>query len=183
MDSVQRVLGREELGKVLGRKAVKKGDFVLSSGKKSSYYVDLKLAYTEPIVLKSIAAEVERLMEERGIKPEKIAGIELGAVPIIAALSIESGFPFLIIRKKEKTYGTKSRIIGEVKRGESVAIVEDVATTGSSILSCAEAIREAGAECKTAIAIIDREEGAGEALRKFNIELLSLFKSKEIGVG
>jgi len=176
-------MSREELKRVLGEKAVKKGDFVLSSGKKSSYYVDLKLAYTEPEVLKSIAVEINALMKVHGIKAGKIAGIELGAVPILAALSMESKLPFLIVRKKEKVHGTKSRIEGNVKKGENIVIIEDVTTTGGSVLSCAEALKEAGLKCATAISVIDREEGAGEMLRKFNIELISLFKSKELGAG
>lgn len=171
---------REELKEILKQKAVKRGSFVLSSGKKSNYYIDLKLAYTEKGILGKIAEELDFLIDEHCINAEKLAGIELGAVAIVAALSMLRNMPFVIVRKERKEHGTKERLVGSLSKGENVLIIEDVATTGNSILSCAEALREKGAVIKHAISVIDRREGAEENLRKFNIELLSLFKVNEL---
>ena len=92
--------------------AVKFGDFTLTSGKKSSYYVDLKLASTDPSILKEIAVEFAKLLPEN---IDFIAGMELGAVPLAAALSLETGIPYSMIRKSSREHGTGTRIEGPSK--------------------------------------------------------------------
>ncbi|MFW6083337.1 MAG: orotate phosphoribosyltransferase [Thermoplasmatota archaeon] len=155
--------------------AVKYGEFTLTSGKKSKYYVDIKKASTNPGILKEIA---EQMSEE--VDGTKIAGMELGAVPLAAALSLETDVPFLMIRKKKKGHGTGGRIEGDLKDGEKVVVVEDVTTTGGSSIETVEVLREAGALVDKVLVVVDREEGAKEALKDINVELKPLVTATEL---
>ncbi len=163
--------------------AIKFGDFILSSGKKSKYYIDIKKASTEPRALKLIASKIAALVkriEQSHTKFERIAGIELGGVPIAVAASLELDLPMLIIRKAEKSHGLKDRIVGSLNPGDRVVLVEDVITTGSSALSAAEIIKAAGGFIDTVISIVDREEGASAALSEKGISLIALIKASEL---
>lgn len=155
--------------------AIKYGEFTLTSGKKSSYYVDIKLASTRPDILKRIAEKMAEHFED-----EKIAGMELGAVPIAAAVSLETGSPYLMVRKKEKGHGTGSRLEGVLDEGEEVVVVEDVTTTGGSSVETVEVLREAGAHVKKVLVVVDRQEGAQENLDEIDVELISLVKADEL---
>ncbi len=168
--------GKAWLCKRIRELGFKKGDFVLTSGKRSNYYIDVKKAYARPEVLTEIAVEMSRFIE----REERVAGMELGAVPIAVAVGLESQLPFTIIRKDARTHGTRDRIEGEIKPGEHVLLVEDVATTGGSILSARKAIVDAGGECNRAVVVVDRLEGAGEMLADHGIELISLLTVKDL---
>ncbi len=157
---------------------VKRGDFTLSSGKKSSYYVDIKRAYTDPAILKEISKEMAKFI--RRAKPDRIAGIAVGSIPIATALSLETGVPFIIVRKDVKEHGTHAKIEGELAPGMRVVVVEDVATTGNSALAAVDAIRESKGICDTVLVVVDREEGAEENLSRNGVALRSLAKAEEI---
>ncbi len=160
--------------------ALKRGEFTLASGKKSSYYLDLKLAYTKPEVMEEIVFGIKEKI--KGRRFERIAGIELGAVPIAVALSMDTKIPFVIVRKEKKDYGTSKRVEGKIAKGDNVLLVEDVATTGTSLASAADAVRNAGGNCIYAVAVVDRLEGAGENLQKINIALIPLLTIRELGL-
>ncbi len=155
--------------------AIKYGEFTLTSGKKSSYYVDIKLASTDPDILKKIASEMAPLVEG-----ERIAGMELGAVPLASAVSLETGLPFLMIRKKSKGHGTKGRIEGKLEEGETVTVVEDVTTTGGSAVETVEVLRDAGAKVNKVLVVVDRKEGSEEKLEDVDVELLPLITADEL---
>ena len=155
--------------------AVKYGEFTLTSGKKSSYYVDIKLASTNPDVLKTIAEKMATHVDG-----DKIAGMELGAVPLATAVSLETGLPFLMIRKEKKGHGTGSRIEGELEEGEKVVVVEDVTTTGGSSVETVNVLRDAGAIVEKVLVVVDREEGAEEALKEVDVELIPLVSAEEL---
>jgi len=150
------------------KEVVKFGKFTLSSGKESDYYVNMKMAVTDPKILKVIAKIVSN-----SITPEidKIAGPALGAVPIATAISLESEIPMLMIRKAKKGYGTSKIIEGTLEKGDSVVVVEDVTTTGDSLLKAVKAIEENGGDVKRAVVIVDRDEGAIENLEKEGVLL------------
>ncbi|ADG13358.1 orotate phosphoribosyltransferase [Methanocaldococcus infernus ME] len=154
---------------------IKFGDFILSSGKRSSYYVDIKKAITNPEVLEMIGKEIAKRVYE-----DKIAGIELGSVPIASVVSVLAKKPLVIIRKKPKDYGTMSKIEGEIKEGEKVLIVEDVTTTGNSVIKAINEVREAGGIVERVIVVVDREEGAEENLKKIGVKLEPLVRVSEI---
>jgi len=155
--------------------AVRYGDFTLTSGKKSKYYVDIKLASTRPDILKLVAKKMADFVDE-----DKIAGMELGAVPIAAALSLETDIPYIMVRKKTKSHGTSSRLEGELKEGEHVVIVEDVTTTGGSSIETVELLREAGAKVDKVLVVVDREEGASENLAEIDVDLIPLVKASDL---
>lgn len=151
--------------------AVQFGDFRLTSGRRSKFYVNLKLAATRPQLLEQIAAGMAELLPEEA---EVIAGMELGAVPLAVALSLKTGLPYVMIRKGERLHGAGNRIEGELLG--NVIVVEDVATSGGSLVDAVEVIRRAGGTVERAIVVVDREEGADEALRAVEVELLPLVR-------
>ncbi len=152
-----------------GKGALLFGDFELSSGRRSSYYVNIKKAYTDPLLLRAIAAAMAP-----HVTGGRVAGMELGAIPIVVAVSLETGKPFSMIRKEQREHGTRSMIEGEITAGETVDIVEDVSTTGASILRSVERIREAGGRVDRAIVVVDRGEGADGALKSEGVTLIAL---------
>jgi len=172
------MFSKKELEKQIKDQAVTRGEFILASGKKSSYYVDLKKAYTDPEVMAMIVEGMMEVLKDENI--DRIAGIEMGGVPIAAALSLKTGIHFIIIRKKEKGYGTDKRIEGKIVEGDNVLIVEDTITTGSSVKMGVEAVREMGGKCTMVISVVDRLEGAYENLEKVNISLKSLVTLKDL---
>jgi orotate phosphoribosyltransferase len=172
---------KKELIELLRKKEVVKfGKFVLSSGKESDYYVNMKMAITDPIILKSIAKIVSNQISEEKI--DKIAGPALGAVPIATAISLESEIPMLMIRKAKKGYGTSKLIEGTLEKGDSVVVVEDVTTTGNSLLKAIKAIEENDGKIKKAVVVVDREEGAIENLKKEGILLEPLLSINDFKI-
>ena len=158
--------------------AIKFGKFVLTSGKESSYYVDIKLASTNPKVLKEIAQEMGKLVSKDSI--DILAGMELGAVPLAVALSLELNIPYVIIRKEKPTHGTGKQLIGTATSGQRALIVEDVATTGGSVVKALNVLRSEGLTVEKVLVVVDREEGAEENLRGQNIELIPLVKASDL---
>lgn len=153
------------------------GDFTLSSGKKSNYYINMKKAITEPEILSTISKLITDKIKDDEI--DKVAGPALGAVPIATAVSLESKLPLLMIRKEKKGYGTSKLIEGELNDGDSVIVVEDVSTTGGSLLKAIKAIQENGGNVKRAFVVVDRQEGAIEAFEKEGILLEPLITVDE----
>lgn len=154
-----------------------KGDFTLSSGKKSDYYINMKKAITDPTILSTIAKLITEMISEDGI--DKVAGPALGAVPIATAISLESKLPLLMIRKEKKGYGTSKLIEGELEENDEVIVVEDVTTTGGSLLKAIKAIQDNGGTVKRAFVVVDRNEGAKEAFDEEGIVLEPLINVDE----
>lgn len=153
------------------------GDFTLSSGKKSNYYINMKKAITEPEILSTISKLITQKIDLDDI--DKVAGPALGAVPIATAVSLESKLPLLMIRKEKKGYGTSKLIEGELNEGDNVIVVEDVSTTGGSLLKAIRAINDNGGNVKRAFVVVDREEGAIETFKKEGITLEPLISVKD----
>ncbi|MFG1518887.1 MAG: orotate phosphoribosyltransferase [Thermoplasmataceae archaeon] len=154
--------------------AIKFGEFKLTSGAMSSYYVDIKEICTNPSTLKEIVENIKP-----NITAGIIAGVELGAVPLIVATSIIANKPYIIIRK-ERSHGTGSLIIGNNFEGKEVDLIEDVVTTGGSVVKAVEILRENKAIVKKAICVVDREEGGKKNLLDHGIELIPLVKISQI---
>ncbi len=156
--------------------ALRYGEFTLASGKKSHYYVDIKRAVTRPEVLKLIV----RSMAPHVSGHARIAGVELGAVPIAVALSLETSIPYVMIRKQARTHGTERALEGEINPGERVLLVEDVTTTGGSVKRAVLILRDAGAFVERVLCVVDRGEGAGAKLQEVGVDLLPLLRSEEL---
>lgn len=163
--------------------AVRFGDFTLSSGKKSDFYVDIKSAATNPETLKLIVKEIKQRLIEENIKFDKIACVELGGVPIAVSLSIDMEKPYAIFRKKKKDYGTKGDLIGEINTNEKVLVVEDVTTTGGSALSAIERVEDLEGIVSALISVVDRKEGAGELFSSRGIRFIPVLDKEELFEG
>ncbi|HEY9205477.1 MAG TPA: orotate phosphoribosyltransferase [Candidatus Methanoperedens sp.] len=162
------------------RECVKYGDFTLASGKKSSYYVDIKKASTEPRLLKMVARSIKEVIDNHSISADYIGCVALGGVPVGVAVSLETGLPLIIIRKETKDYGTKGQIVGEIQRGRSAVLVEDVTTTGGSVLKAIKLLRDEGLTIRHVISVVDREEGADKNLAGAGVDFIPLVGISEL---
>lgn len=158
--------------------AIKFGHFVLTSGKESSYYVDIKQASTNPKVLQEIADEMANLTKDTDY--QLIAGMELGAVPLAVALALRTKKPYVIIRKEKPSHGTGKQLVGNATPSQKVLLVEDVATTGGSMKKAIDVLREEGLTVEKVLVVVDREEGAKENLKDYNVEVLPLVRASEL---
>lgn len=170
-------MSRESLAEKVRQAALLEGDFVLSSGERSRFYVDKYLFSTEPALLEELAgALAERLPP--GV--DRLAGVELGAVPLVVALALRTGLPYVIVRRGAKEYGTSRSIEGRLEEGESVVLVEDVVTTGAQSLKAARGLAEGGCEVAKVLAVLDRRESSGGDLEEFAFE--ALLEMADLGV-
>jgi orotate phosphoribosyltransferase len=173
-------LTHEELKLALREHAYLEGDFVLRSGKRSSYYLDKYRFETRPDILGALGERIARAVEEFEPDAARLAGPELGAVALAAAGSLASGLPFLIVRKEAKDYGTSNRLEGVYEEGECVCLVEDVVTSGGALLEAVDALRDAGLTVRTAVCVVDREEGGADALARQAVRLRPIFRASEL---
>lgn len=171
---------KEALAQRIAEVALLRGDFVLRSGRRSSYYLDKYLFETQPDILEALGPALAAIMPKEGV--DRLAGPELGAVAITAILSVHTKLPFVLVRKVEKEYGTKKKFEGVVKEGERILLVEDVLTTGGQALLSAKALEEAGARIVGILGVIDRQEGAREIIEKAGYLMTALFTKTDLGV-
>tara|TARA_B100000700_G_scaffold245158_1_gene273553 strand:+ start:51 stop:629 length:579 start_codon:yes stop_codon:yes gene_type:complete len=174
---------KENLLTLLAKKAYKYGDFSLASGKKSSHYVNCKPVSLSGEGLFSISSLFLKQLEEND---SAVAGLTLGADPLVSGvvlLAAQSGIDLsgLIVRKEPKGYGTGAWLEGPLPpKGSVITVLEDVVTTGGSSLKAVEKLRSEGYLVNRVLAIVDREEGAENAMFKADLDLNSLFFLKEI---
>ncbi|HEY7535589.1 MAG TPA: orotate phosphoribosyltransferase [Thermodesulfobacteriota bacterium] len=175
---------RERLKLILKEKSVLHGKFKLSSGKESSYYIDARLTtlHSEGVYLAG-KIFLDQICLDSAIKV--VGGPTIGADPIVGSilsLSYQNGCPLrgFLVRKEEKEHGTGKLIEGDLRPGDKVALVEDVATTGGSIIKAIGAVKSAGAVVKKVLVIVDREEGARKTLQDMGYEFFSIFTIGEL---
>ncbi len=169
--------GRAELAALLlGSGAVRFGEFTLASGQRSDVYVDIKRAWTDPARLALLA----RALAARVGRTDRLAGMELGAVPLVVAVALETGLPYAVVRKAAKGHGTQQRVEGEIPAGSHVLILEDVTTTGGSVLETIDVIRGAGGRVDRVLAVVDREAGARERLAAAGVSLEALLSLSDL---
>ncbi|HYK92934.1 MAG TPA: orotate phosphoribosyltransferase [Thermoplasmata archaeon] len=156
--------------------AVRFGQFTLASGKTSDVYVDIKKAWTDPGRLRPLAAALSARVGDA----ERLAGMELGAVPLVVAVALSTGLPYVVVRKAAKAHGTQQRYEGEIPSGCRVLIIEDVTTTGGSVLETVEVVRAAGGRVARVLTVVDRESGAAPALGAAGVALESLVTLAEL---
>ncbi|HUH95888.1 MAG TPA: orotate phosphoribosyltransferase [Anaerolineales bacterium] len=145
------------------------GDFTLKSGLKSPIYIDLRQIITYPKLLEQTGAAYLPLLKE--LKFDRIAGLPYAAIPIATAISLQGNYPMIYPRKEVKTYGTQAEIEGEYQAGETVVIVDDLATTGGSKFQAIEKLTGAGLIIRDLVVLIDRQSGAKEALEQAGFAL------------
>ncbi len=161
-------------------KALMYGEFTLASGKKSQYYIDIKRASTDPDVLETIADEMAREVQLRGLRYDKIAGVVLGSIPLAVALSLRTKVPYIMVRRDKKDHGTQKMIEGSLEAGERVLMVEDVITSAGSVVEAIGIVRAAGGVVEDVLCVVNRQEGGEVKLRDIDVRLSSLVTAEEI---
>jgi len=156
--------------------AIQFGRFVLTSGAVSDYYIDIKKASTNPNILKKIA----EAMADYAKGYDLIAGMELGAIPLIVALSLEADIPYVIIRKEKREHGTNKQMEGGDVKNKKVLVVEDVTTSGGSVVKTLQILRENHAKVDEVLVVVDRESGAEEKLRNLDVNFIPLLSVSDI---
>lgn len=170
-------MNKKELVQSLkGCGAIQFGHFVLTSGAVSDYYIDIKKASTNPEVLKKIAEALAEYTDGYDV----IAGMELGAVPIIVALSLETGIPYVIVRKEKREHGTSKQIEGLDVKGKKALIIEDVTTSGGSVVKTIQILRENQALVDKVVVVVDRKSGAEEKLHNADVNFIPLLSVSDI---
>lgn len=177
---------RGELAKAIAEIALLRGTFTLRSGKTSSYYLDKYLFSTRAELLRELAPlfseRVAKIESECGEKVVRVAGAELGGIPLVTVTTLDSGRPCIFVRNKKKDYGTAKQLEGVLNKGDTVVLIEDVATTGGQALEAVASLREAGAKVLGVVATIDRLEGARENVEREGLKFEALFTKAELGV-
>jgi orotate phosphoribosyltransferase len=170
-----------ELAEAIRDIAYLEGDFVLRSGRRSSYYLDKYRFGTRPEILGPLGEAIAAAVAEHEPEADRIAAPELGAVALAAAASLAGGLPFVIVRKQAKEYGTANRLEGEFTEGECMCLVEDVVTSGGAAIEAVKALREAGLRVSNAVCVVDREEGGVDELARHAVRLWPLFRASDLG--
>ena len=159
------------------------GDFVLRSGRRSSFYLDKYRFETQPDLLREIGELLAARIAEVEPAAVRVAGPELGAVALAASASMASGMPFLIVRSAAKDYGTSNRLEGIFEEGERVVVVEDIVTSGGAALDAVRSLRQVGLICETVVCVVDRGEGGAEAMADAGIHLERLLDAEALRLG
>jgi len=169
----------EELGRKIKEVSYIEGDFTLKSGRKSNYIIDKYAFETQPELLRAIAEEIAGRLDA---DVSRVAGVVLGGVPLATAVSIASGLPFVIVKAAKKGYGTDNLIEGKVEPGENLALVEDVGTTGGTVLQSIRTLKAAGAGKVQVFFVVDREEGLRENFEAEGYEYEALFTKTSLNI-
>ena len=175
------------LREIILDRSLKIGDFVLTSGGTSKYLFQLRQTTMLPEGAALIGEIVIDYMRRNGIRC--VGGLELGAVPLVSAISVASHYKdypvdAFFVRKAAKAHGARERIDGHVRVGEEVLFTDDVATSGKSILATIEAVKEEYPSCsvRRAFVVVDRQEGAAQNLAARGVQLVSLFKKTDFPI-
>ena len=161
---------------------IKFGDFTLASGKKSSYYVDLRLVPSYPIEFRKMVKYLENeIGQDIGLDNfDSIVSVPTGGLVIASALAIETVKPLIYVRSKPKDYGTSKSVEGKIHDDMKVVMIDDVATTGGSVVNAIKSLKEVNIAVKDAYVIVNRMEGADEALLELGVKMHSILNILQI---
>ncbi|HEX5726913.1 MAG TPA: orotate phosphoribosyltransferase [Longimicrobiaceae bacterium] len=173
--------GRDRLLQLLLERSFRLGDFVLSSGARSSFYIDCRTTTTHAEGQALVGRLGLEALRSAGLRPDAVGGLTLGADPVAYAIAHASwlaGDPVnaFTVRKEPKAHGTGKRVEGCFAAGDRVVVVEDVITTGGSALKAIEAVKAEGGEVLAVLALVDREEGGRENIERAGLRVHSLFR-------
>lgn len=186
MEKLKTAQLKEKLFELLNKEALKRGKFMLSSGKESNYYLDGRIITLSPEGAYLVASII--LDMAKGEALDAIGGPTLGADPIVGAIAVLSHInnqpiKTFIVRKQAKEHGTQRQVEGPLlEAGQRVILVDDVATSGKAILEAKQALDKIGVVAEKAIVIVDRNQGAAENLAKADLKLESIFKIADFGL-
>lgn len=161
--------------------ALKIGDYILHSGKKSPYYVDLRQSISDPIAMDWIGNSLARIVinEIGKAKVDKIMGVPTAGVPFATIVSQKLSIPMLYYRKERKEHGVRKKIEGNMERNDRIVMIDDLITTGQSVIDAAEAARDQGGIVSELVVLLDREQGGQDHIRNRSIEPHVLFDISE----
>jgi len=168
------------LAKQIAEVALLHGNFTLRSGRTSNYYLDKYLFSTIPEILAPLGQMFANLIDTK--TTDRLAGAELGGIPLVTAASLATNLPAIFVRNKKKDYGTSKQIEGKINKNDRIILLEDIATTGGQILEAAKTLEQLGAKIVKVIAVIDRSEGARDNIEKAGYNFKSLFTKQDLGV-
>lgn len=178
-------IDRSALAARIAQASLLRGNFTLRSGRTSSYYLDKYRFSTVPGVLDQLgelfAQRIEAIGREVG-EVDRLAGAELGGIPLVTAASLKTGLPCVFVRNAKKGYGTAQQLEGTIEAGDRVVLIEDVATTGGQAIEAVGVLRDAGAEVARLICTIDRLEGAQDNCAAAGVAFESLFTVRDLGI-
>ena len=167
------------LAKRVKEAAYLEGQFVTRAGKPTTYYIDKYKFTTQPHILKPLAQALAAILPPSDTY-DRLAAPELGAVAIAAALSIEVGKPFVIVKKQAKEYGTQKLIEGDFRKGERMVLIEDILTTGGAVLRAYDILQAQGILVEHIVGVINREEGALEAIQDRGLQMHALLTTTDL---
>lgn len=159
---------------------IKFGDFILTSGKKSPYYIDLRIVPSHNSLFENFAKLSAEILEEGIEEADKLAGVPTSGLPFATLIAHEIDLPLIYTRSSAKSHGRKKAVEGKLEKNDEVIIIDDITTTGGSIKKAVEIIRKEGGRVANALVMIDREEGAEENLKDIGINLHSCFNISEL---
>jgi len=167
---------------LMQKEIIKFGDFTLASGKKSSYYVDLRLVPSYPHQFRTMVKKLQNnIAEDIGLDSfDSLVSVPTGGLIIASALAIEIVKPLIYVRSKPKDYGTTKSVEGQIRKGMRVVMIDDVATTGGSVVNAIKSLKDANITIEDAYVIVNRMEGADEALKELGVKLHSLANVMQI---
>lgn len=157
---------------------IKFGSFTLKSGIESPFYVDLRPLASSPHLLKTLSHNLLTLVDDKDL--ELICGVPYAALPMATTMSLESGVPLIIKRKENKGYGTKRMLEGIYEKGQNCLLVEDVITSGKSLVETIDEVEKEGLNVTDIVVVLDREQGGIERLKEKGYRVLTLFTINEV---
>jgi orotate phosphoribosyltransferase len=176
---------REQLAARIAELSLLRGSFTLRSGRTSGFYLDKYLFSTRPETLGPLAelfaAEIARLEAQDG-PVQRLAGAELGGIPLVTAAGLRTGKPFVFVRNQKKDYGTGKQLEGRLDPGERVILLEDVATTAGQAIEACRTIEAQGGRIAAVIAVVDRQEGAAGNMAQAGYRFERLFSKADLGI-
>jgi orotate phosphoribosyltransferase len=173
----------EQLIQRIADTAVLHGDFTLRSGRKSKYYLDKYRFTTQPDILAALGEKFAEVVRAEEKQIDRLAGPELGGVPLVTAAALATGLPMVLVRNAKKNYGTAQQFEGLLERGDRVLITEDIATTGGQSIEAARLLRDQmEVDVVRIVVVVDRQEGAREAIEAAGFGFEALFTKTDLGI-
>jgi orotate phosphoribosyltransferase len=174
-----------QLVKLLEQKSLRRGRFTLASGATSSYYIDGKMTCLDPEGATLIADAILDAIADLPV--DAVGGMDMGATPIVGAVATRSfsrgrPLPVFVVRKEVKQHGTMKPIEGPLNAPCKVVIIDDVITTGGSIIKAIDAVRAVGCQVLLAICVLDRQAGAAQTLERMEVPYLPLVTLEDLGI-
>jgi uridine monophosphate synthetase len=163
---------------LLSAGCIKFGEFTLKSGLKSPIYIDLRRIISHPKLLAAVAQAYLPILST--LQFSRIVGLPYAAIPIATAISVAGNYPMIYPRKEVKTYGTKAEIEGEYRAGETVVVIDDLATTGGSKFEAIEKLTAAGLVVKDVVVLVDRQSGAKESLEQAGYSMHAVLTIRQL---